>query len=66
MLSDDRLRERIALITRYFWLDDLFKIGNELNLDYFRKYSSPWETNQYQAATEIARNIDDDKLIGLC
>ncbi|MGA2460451.1 MAG: hypothetical protein ABSF82_03415 [Candidatus Bathyarchaeia archaeon] len=65
-MSDDRLRERIALITRYFWLDDLFKIGNELNLDYFRKYSSPWETNQYQAATEIARNIDDDKLIGLC
>lgn len=66
MLSDDKLRERIALITRYFWMDDLFKIGNELNLEYFKKYTTPWETNQYQAATEIARNIDDDKLIELC
>jgi len=66
MLSDDKLRERIALITRYFWLDDLFRIGNELNLEYFKKYTNPWETNQYQAATEIARNIDDDKLIELC
>jgi len=66
MLSDDKLRERISLIVRYFWLDDLFKIGNELNLEYFKKYASPWETNQYQAATQIARNLDDGKLIELC
>jgi hypothetical protein len=66
MSSDDKLKERISLIIRYFWLDDLFKIGNELNLEYFKKYANPWETNEYQAATEIARNIDDDKLIELC
>jgi len=66
MLTDDKLKERISLIIRYFLLEDLFKIGNELNLEYFKKYTSPWETNQYQAATEIARNIDDDRLVQLC
>jgi len=65
MLNDEKLKERISLIIRYFWLDDLFKIGKELDLEYFKKYTSPWETNQYQAATEIAKNINDEKLFEL-
>lgn len=63
MQEEEKLRERILLLMRFFWLDDLFKIGKELNLDYFKKFANYWEINQYQAATEIARNIDDDKLI---
>ena len=50
---------------RFFWLEDLFKIGKELDLGYFKKFTNYWEINQYQVAIEITRNIDDDKLVEL-
>ncbi|MBI2076269.1 hypothetical protein HYW99_01370 [Candidatus Woesearchaeota archaeon] len=64
-MQDEKLKERISLLMRFFWLDDLFKIGKELNLLFFEKIQNYWEMNQYQAATEIARNIDDTKLLEL-
>ena len=63
MQDEEKLRERISLLIRFFWLDDLFKIGKELNLPFFDKVKNYWEMNQYQAATEIARNIEDDRLL---
>ena len=65
MQYEEKLKERISLLTRFFWPEDLYKIGKELDLNYFRKYTNYWEINQYQAATEIAKNIDDNKLIEL-
>jgi hypothetical protein len=62
---EDKLRERISLLMRFFSLEDLSKIGNELGLPYFRKFLSYWDINQYQAATEIAKSIDDEKLLKL-
>jgi hypothetical protein len=63
--DEEKLKERISLLTRFFWLEDLFKIGRELDLDCFKRYTNYWEINQYHAATEIARNIDDNKLVEL-
>jgi len=63
--DDEKLKERISLLMRFFWLDDLFKIGKELHLPFFEKVSNYWEINQYQAATEIAKNIDDNILLEL-
>jgi len=65
MQDEEKLRERISLLMRFFWLDDLFKTGKELNLPFFDKVSNYWEMNQYQAATEIALNVDDNKLLEL-
>jgi len=65
MELEEKLKERISLLTRFFWLEDLFKIGKELNLNYFQKYTNYWDINQYQAAAEIARSIDDNRLIEL-
>lgn len=63
LMQEEKLRERISLLMRFFWLDDLFKIGKDLHLPFFDKVSNYWEMNHYQAATEIAKNIDDDKLL---
>lgn len=65
MQHEEKLRERISLLMRFFWLEDLFKIGKELHLSFFDKETSYWKMNQYQAAAEIAKNIDDKKLLGL-
>lgn len=62
MESKEKLRERISLLTRFFWLDNLFKIGKELKLSYFDGFNAYYQMNQYQAATEIATKIDDNKL----
>jgi hypothetical protein len=62
MQDEEKLKERISLLTRFFWLDDLFKIGRELHLPFFDKISNYWEMNQYQAAAEIAKSITDDVL----
>lgn len=63
MQNEEKLRERISLLMRFFWLDSLFRIGKELHLSFFDNVSNYWEMNQYQAAVEIAKNIDDDKLL---
>lgn len=65
MRDEGKLKERISLLMRFFWVEDLFKIGKELRLPFFDGVSHYWKMNQYQAAAEIAKNIDDDKLIEL-
>jgi hypothetical protein len=65
MQNEERLPERTSLLMRFFWLEDLSKIGKELNLPYFSKFAFYWEMNQYQAALEIAKAIDDEKLLSL-
>ena len=64
-MEEEKLRERISLLMRFFWLDALFKIGKELHIPFFDKVSNYWEMNHYQAATEMAKNIDDNKLLEL-
>ena len=64
-MQEEKLRERISLLMRFFWLEDLFKIGKELRLPFFDSVSHYWKMNQYQAAAEIANNVDDNKLLSL-
>jgi hypothetical protein len=65
MQEDEKLRERISLLMRFFGLDILFNIGKELGLPFFDSVSNYWEMNQYQAAAKIANNVDDNKLLAL-
>lgn len=65
MRDEEKLKERISLLMRFFWLEDLFKIGKELHLPYFDRISNYWKMNQYRAAAEIAKNIEDNKLLEL-
>jgi len=58
-----KLKEKISLLIRFYWLDDLYQIGKDLKINYFNNYRNYWELNVYQAAFEIAKKIDDQKLL---
>lgn len=64
-IEEEKLRERTSLLMRYFWLDKIYKIGKELDLPYFDNFQNYWEINHYQGALEIAKAINDDKLLEL-
>jgi len=64
-VEEEKLRERTSLLMRYFWLDKIYKIGKDLGLPYFDKFSNYWEINHYQGALEIAKAINDDDLLKL-
>jgi hypothetical protein len=60
--QNEKTREKIALLMRLFWLETLFKIGQQLRIHYFDQFSYYWNINHYQAAVEIAKSIDDEQL----
>jgi len=64
-IEEEKLKERTLLLMRYFWIDDIYRIGKELKLEYFNKFSNYWEINHYQGALEIAKAINDDDLLRL-
>jgi hypothetical protein len=61
--QEEKLKEKTALIMRYFWLDRLFEIGKQLRLPYFDKFKNYWEINHYHAALEVAKNTTDNELL---
>ena len=62
VIDEDKVVERKLLLKRTFTLPDLFEIGRELNIPYFRQFVSCWEIDGDDAALEIALNISDGKL----
>lgn len=62
MNQEDKLKERIILLTRLYWIDELHKIGIELNIDSIKKIQNSWDLEQYKAAYEIAQHLDDNQL----
>ncbi|MHA1711896.1 MAG: hypothetical protein ACTSUS_07550, partial [Candidatus Freyarchaeota archaeon] len=62
VIDEDKVVERKLLLKRTFPLPDLFEMGMELNVPYFRRFVSCWEIDEDEAALEIALNISDMKL----
>ncbi len=62
MIDDDKIVERKLLLERTFSVADLFEIGRELNIPYFNRFISCWETDVDETALEIALNVSDTQL----
>lgn len=62
MIDDDKIVERKLLLERTFSVADLFEIGKELNIPYFNRFISCWETDVDETALEIALNVSDTQL----
>jgi len=62
MIEEDRIVERKLLLERTFSIADLFEIGKEMGIPYFRSIISCWEIDEDEAASEIALNISDKQL----
>jgi len=62
MVVDEKLVERKLLLKRVFPRTKLFDIGGNLSLPYFKRFMSPWDIDEDEAALEIALNINDVQL----
>lgn len=60
--ENEKLKERTSLLMRVYWQDDLWKIGKDLGVEYLVASDEWYRINHYEAAFEIAKSIDDDKL----
>ena len=63
--DEKKLTEKISLLMRLFWQDEIFRMGKELKLPYFDQFDNYWNMNQYQGAFQIAKAIDDEQLAAL-
>lgn len=64
-ISDDKLKERVILLMRLYWLEDLFNIGKELSLPHVNNVTHYWELEPYKIALAIAQTLNDNELINL-
>jgi len=62
MIDEDKIVERKLLLKLTFPVADLFEIGKELEIPYFKRFVSCWEIDADEAALEIALNTSDTKL----
>ena len=65
MASDEKLEERALLLMRFYWMDDIYKIGKELNIPYFNKFPHYWQIDHCQGALEISNSVTDNGLLKL-
>lgn len=63
--SDEKLKEKVLLLMRLYWQDELHKIGTELNIEEIKSVSNYWDLEHYKAALAIARRLDDNTLLQL-
>lgn len=68
-IVDDRTKERTLLLMRFYWLEDIYNIGKELNISSFDIYRNYWDIGYdegyKQAALEIAQALSDQDLLQL-
>ncbi|VUT27907.1 MAG: hypothetical protein SYNGOMJ08_00462 [Candidatus Syntrophoarchaeum sp. GoM_oil] len=50
---------------RFYWRDEIYKIGKELNIPYFNQFGDCWDMDHYQGALEISKVIVDNNLLKL-
>lgn len=65
MDEEGRTKERALLLMRFYWKDDIYKIGKELNIPYFNQFNDYWDMDHYQGALEVSKVIADDDLLKL-
>ena len=63
MAVDDRTLERKLLIRRIYPAVDIFQIGKQQALPFFDQYVNAWECDPDEAALEIAKSLEDKKLL---
>lgn len=63
--NDEKLREKIGLLKRLYWLDEIYKIGIELNIQSIQNIQNYWELNHDDVARQIAERLDDHELLNL-
>jgi len=62
MVIEDKTVERKILLKRAFPRRKLFEMGKSLRIEYFDRLTSEWDTDEDQAALEIASVISDTAL----
>jgi hypothetical protein len=64
---DDKNREKVQFLMRFYWLEDMYKLGRSLNISYFDQFKNYWDIDYdkgyKEAASEIAKVLSDDELI---
>lgn len=67
---DARTKERVLLLMRFYWLEDLYNVGKTLCIPYFEKFADYWDIgygddSRLEAALAIAEVISDETLAKL-
>lgn len=62
-----KTRERALLLMRFYWLDDIYKIGKNLHIPYFDQFGNYWDIgyedeSRLQAALALSEAISDEML----
>ncbi|MGH7800696.1 MAG: hypothetical protein ACREOW_08725 [Thermodesulfobacteriota bacterium] len=64
-MSKGKIKEKALLLMRFYWKDEIYKIGKEMSLPYFNQFVNYWDMEHYQGALEIAKAITDENLLKL-
>jgi ethanolamine utilization microcompartment shell protein EutS len=65
MSEERKEKESALLLMRFYWRDEIYKIGKELNIPYFGQFKDYWDMDHYQGALEISKAITDNELLKL-
>ena len=57
--------ERAFLLMRFYWGDEIYNVGKELNIPYFNQFKNYWDMDHYQGALEVSKAITDNDLLKL-
>lgn len=62
-VNEEKINEKALLLMRFYWRDEIYKIGKELNLSYFDRFENYWDMDHYQGALEISKETTDENLL---
>lgn len=65
MDEEERIREKALLLMRFYWRDEIYNIGKELNIHYFDQFENYWDIDHYKGALEVSSVITDNDLLKL-
>jgi hypothetical protein len=60
--EDQKLKERVILLMRFYWRDEIHKIGTELDIDEIKKVENYWDLDHYKGALLISKMLNDESL----
>lgn len=64
---DDKTKERALLLVRFYWLEDIYNLGQDLNIPYLDRFRNYWDIDYdkgyKEAAVEIAKAVSDNELL---
>jgi hypothetical protein len=62
IVEEERRFEKALLLRRAYSKPELFSIGKELEIPYFKSFSNEWMIEEEEAAVTISTALDDEKL----